>query len=116
MLETTPALFHLGPLAVGTTVLTTWGIMIVLSLGAWLASRRLRLDPGPFQVALEGVVQTIHAAFQEGGTEAFRDTWYWSSSQRSAYSAFGMPFGGGYQRNLGKIGELRVRPVRRFFI
>ncbi|ABK98477.1 F0F1 ATP synthase subunit A [Pelobacter propionicus] len=65
MLETTQALFHLGPLAVGTTVVTTWGIMVVLSLGAWLASRRLRLDPGPFQVALEGVVQTIRAAVEE---------------------------------------------------
>lgn len=65
MLETTQALFHLGPLAVGTTVVTTWGIMVALSLGAWLITRRLRLEPGPLQVALEGVVQTIHAAVEE---------------------------------------------------
>jgi F-type H+-transporting ATPase subunit a len=65
MLDGTQALFHLGPLAVGTTVLTTWGIMIVLSLAAWLITRRLHLDPGPFQVALEGVVQTIRAAVEE---------------------------------------------------
>lgn len=57
-------------------------------------------------------VQTIHAAFQEGGAEAFRDTWYWSSSQRSAYNAFFMHFGDGYQYYGGKYDELRVRPVR----
>jgi F-type H+-transporting ATPase subunit a len=62
MLDATQALFHLGPVAVGMTVVTTWGIMIVLSLTAWLITRRLHLDPGPLQVALEGVVQTIHAA------------------------------------------------------
>jgi F-type H+-transporting ATPase subunit a len=62
MLDTTQTLFHLGPLNVGMTVATTWGIMIVLSLMAWLVTRRLRLDPGPFQAALEGIVQTIHAA------------------------------------------------------
>ena len=60
----------------------------------------------------EDPVQTIHTAFQEGGAEAFRDTWYWSSSQRSAYSAFGMLFVDGLQDYGGKLNELRVRPVR----
>lgn len=45
-----------------------------------------------------------------------KDTWYWSSSQRSAYDVFGMTFGGGYQNGSGKVNELRVRPVRRLFI
>ncbi len=49
--------------------------------------------------------------------EAFaQDRYYWSSSQRSADYAFGMDFDDGYQGFLGKNGELRVRPVRRFFI
>lgn len=49
--------------------------------------------------------------------EAFaKDTWYWSSSQRSATSAFFMLFGGGGQDYYGKGYELRVRPVRRLFI
>ncbi|CAM3898906.1 hypothetical protein CCOS865_02177 [Pseudomonas reidholzensis] len=56
--------------------------------------------------------QTAHEAFQEGGAEAFRDTWYWSSSQRSAIYAFNMDFGAGFQHGHGKSGELRVRPVR----
>ena len=60
--------------------------------------------------------QTSLAAFQEDSAEAFRDTWYWSSSQRSADLAFSMGFGGGNQASLGKGNELRVRPVRRFFI
>lgn len=60
----------------------------------------------------EDPLQTVHVAFQEGGPEAFRDTWYWSSSQRSAYGAFSVDFGGGYQGSCGKYGELRVRPVR----
>jgi len=41
---------------------------------------------------------------------------YWSSSQRSAYYAFTMDFGDGHQGYYGKAHELRVRPVRRFFI
>ena len=45
-----------------------------------------------------------------------KDTWYWSSSQRSAYSAFYVGFGDGTQDFSGKFYELRVRPVRRFFI
>ncbi|MGX9761911.1 DUF1566 domain-containing protein [Pseudomonas shahriarae] len=60
----------------------------------------------------EDPVQTIHTAFQEGGAEAFRDTWYWSSSQRSAYDAFTMYFDDGSQYYVAKYPELRVRPVR----
>lgn len=62
---TANALFHLGPLSLGRTVLTTWGIMAVLALASWLFTRRLRLDPGPLQVAVEGVVEAIHAAVGE---------------------------------------------------
>jgi hypothetical protein len=45
-----------------------------------------------------------------------QDCYYWSSSQRSAYSAFGMDFVGGLQITYDKSNELRVRPVRRLFI
>ena len=45
-----------------------------------------------------------------------QDCYYWSSSQRSADSAFDMIFGGGNQGYDGKLNELRVRPVRRLFI
>ncbi len=45
-----------------------------------------------------------------------QDCYYWSSSQRSAYFAFTMHFGDGFQVTGGKYDELRVRPVRRLFI
>ncbi|SCZ12663.1 DUF1566 domain-containing protein [Pseudomonas sp. NFACC37-1] len=45
-----------------------------------------------------------------------QDCYYWSSSQRSAYYAFFMGFDDGLQTNVAKDYELRVRPVRRFFI
>ena len=60
----------------------------------------------------ENPLQAVHTAFQEGSAEAFRDTWYWSSSQRSAYGAFHMDFADGYQFIGVKGDELRVRPVR----
>lgn len=50
----------------------------------------------------ESPTQTSIEAFQEGGPEAFRDTWYWSSSQRSAYNAFGMYFGVGGQASAAR--------------
>lgn len=45
-----------------------------------------------------------------------QDCYYWSSSQRSAYYAFYMGFDDGYQNYDVKSHELRVRPVRRYFI
>jgi hypothetical protein len=64
----------------------------------------------------ESPVQTTLAAFQAGGAEAFKPTYYWSSSQRSADYAFGMGFDDGFQGTYGKLDELRVRPVRRLLI
>ncbi|MEO6680112.1 MAG: DUF1566 domain-containing protein [Pseudomonas sp.] len=60
----------------------------------------------------ESPAQTTLRAFQAGGAEAFKPTWYWSSSQRSAHGAFLMYFDDGSQHYNGKIYELRVRPVR----
>ena len=60
--------------------------------------------------------QTVFPAFQDDGEEAFSGPWYWSSSQRSAYDAFGVHFGVGYQYYGGKLLELRARPVRRELI
>ncbi|WP_405120704.1 DUF1566 domain-containing protein [Pseudomonas leptonychotis] len=64
----------------------------------------------------ESPAQTAVAAFQAGGAEAFKPHWYWSSSQRSANTAFSMTFDGGSQYSYGKYLELSVRPVRRAFI
>jgi F-type H+-transporting ATPase subunit a len=47
------------------TVWTTWGVMLVLTLVAWLGSRRLRLEPGGLQTVLEAVVSTLRAAIAD---------------------------------------------------
>lgn len=60
----------------------------------------------------ESPAQTSLDAFKHGGPEAFQARWYWSSSQRSAYYAFSMGFGGGIQYYLDKDLECLVRPVR----
>lgn len=52
--------FRIGPIAVFATVVTTWGIMLALGTLSWFATRRLTLDPGPLQAALEGAVSTIY--------------------------------------------------------
>jgi F-type H+-transporting ATPase subunit a len=55
-------LFHIGPLAINDAVVTTWIIMALLALFSILATRRLRLQPGPLQTALEGSLGAIDDA------------------------------------------------------
>jgi hypothetical protein len=69
-------------------------------------------EPAGLLYSDESPTQTTLETFQEGGAEAFLDTWYWSSSQRSASNAFYMYFGDGLQLSYVKASELRVRPVR----
>jgi F-type H+-transporting ATPase subunit a len=56
--------FHLGPFPITGTVVTTWGIMAALFLIAWASTRRLSLEPGPWQVVLEGIVSAIDEAIR----------------------------------------------------
>ncbi|MGD8207310.1 MAG: F0F1 ATP synthase subunit A [Thiohalocapsa sp.] len=63
------ALYELGPVTITSTVITTWAIMAVLGLLAWLLTRHLRTDPGPLQTAVEGVVATIEQAVEEVAPE-----------------------------------------------
>lgn len=48
--------------------------------------------------------------------ELFSKGYHWSSTQRSANSAFSLDFEGGWQTSLGKGYERLVRPVRRKYI
>ncbi len=57
--------FHLGPLGITNTVVTTWAIMLVFAALAAFCSRRLKDEPARWQVALEGIVITIEAAIAE---------------------------------------------------
>jgi len=56
--------FYLGPFPITGTVVTTWGIMGALFLIAWASTRRLSLEPGPWQVVLEGIVSAIDEAIR----------------------------------------------------
>jgi len=58
-------IIELGPVVITNTVVTTWVIMAVIGLLAWLVSRRLRIDPGPVQTAVEGIVSSIEDAVTE---------------------------------------------------
>jgi F-type H+-transporting ATPase subunit a len=49
----------IGPLEVTPTVLTSWAILALLGLAAFVISRRLRIEPSPIQAATEGIVSAI---------------------------------------------------------
>lgn len=58
--------FHVGPLYIGTTVLTTWLLMALLTGVAWLGTRRLSVAaPSRLQTALEGVVLALQQAIED---------------------------------------------------
>lgn len=61
-MEDLVVLFHLGPLAITSIVVTTWGIMLALGVFCWLATRNLTPDPGPLQAMLEGGVCAMEEA------------------------------------------------------
>lgn len=54
--------FQAGPLAITTTVITTWIIIMVLGVFAWYSTRYLADEPGPLQTVLEGIVTSIENA------------------------------------------------------
>ncbi len=54
--------FHIGPLEITTTVITTWIILLVLGLSCWLLTRQLSDRPGPLQTAVEALVTIIENA------------------------------------------------------
>ena len=65
-------LIQLGPVSITNTVITTWGIMIVLGIMGWLTTRSLTVKPGPFQTAIEGIVGSIESAIQSVAPEHTR--------------------------------------------
>jgi F-type H+-transporting ATPase subunit a len=59
------AAFQAGPIVVTTTVVATWGIMVLLAGGGWLITRRLSLCPSSRQAALELVVSAIEEQIRD---------------------------------------------------
>lgn len=63
---TAPVVFALGPVPVTLPVVTTWGLMALMTLAAALATRGLRVErPGRVQTVLELVVQTLRRQIGE---------------------------------------------------
>jgi F-type H+-transporting ATPase subunit a len=60
-----PAFVILGIVSIREPVITTWVLMALIVALAWLSTRRLELDPGPWQSAIEGIVLTIHGAIAD---------------------------------------------------
>jgi F-type H+-transporting ATPase subunit a len=56
------ALFHIGPLPVTNSLLTTWICMALIILVSWLATRRSKLVP----TGLQNLVETAIEMFYEG--------------------------------------------------
>lgn len=55
----TPVLLHLGPVPIAEPVVITWGIMLAMTLGALILTRRLTLIPSAIQAALETLVSGV---------------------------------------------------------
>jgi F-type H+-transporting ATPase subunit a len=64
-MDAASVVFSVGGLRITATVVTTWGLLLVLGLGCLLATRRLSVDdPGLMQTVLEGAVQSIESAIE----------------------------------------------------
>lgn len=55
----TKTLVMIGPVPFTEPVVVTWGLMAVLTLGGWLATRSLKLTPSRYQAMLELIVGAI---------------------------------------------------------
>jgi F-type H+-transporting ATPase subunit a len=62
---TSTVLFNVGPATITRPVVTTWAIMLVLTLASWLVTRRLKLRPDRRQAVLEIVVTGILGQIQD---------------------------------------------------
>jgi F-type H+-transporting ATPase subunit a len=64
-MEPIPVVIAFGAVHVTATVATTFGIVLLLGLASWSATRHLSVEnPGLVQTAVEGAVQAIDAAIE----------------------------------------------------
>ncbi|WP_126444988.1 F0F1 ATP synthase subunit A [Sulfuricystis multivorans] len=64
-MEEAVVIFAFGPVHITATVVTTWGMLLVLGVCARLATRDLSTDaPGMLQTALEGAVLAVENAIE----------------------------------------------------
>ncbi len=58
-------IFQLGPVPITQAILTTWGIMTVLVIGAWMLTRHLDHAPSKRQALLELIFTTLDTQIRE---------------------------------------------------
>ena len=58
----TPVIFEMAGLSITRTVVTTWGIMVGLAGACWLATRRLAVQSGTTQTAVEAIYSAMEDA------------------------------------------------------
>lgn len=58
-------MFHIGPVLITEPVVVTWAIMALLVGGAWVATRRLSLQPSRRQAFFELMVRTVDSQIRE---------------------------------------------------
>ncbi|MGA7803174.1 F0F1 ATP synthase subunit A [Bradyrhizobium sp.] len=56
---TAQIVFHIGPVPITEPVVVTWGLMLVLGVGGWLATRALSFRPSTRQAVVELIVGAI---------------------------------------------------------
>lgn len=61
----TEILFHIGPIPIAESVVTTWGIMVALVSISWLGLQQMKVEGGPLQSTLEVVVQAMADQIRE---------------------------------------------------
>ena len=62
-MEGSNVLFSIGPLQVTSTVTTMWGVIVVLGVFSYLATRKLKTVPGPLQNVAELAVESLQKYF-----------------------------------------------------
>ncbi len=64
--------FDIGPLAFSDSLITTWALMTVIWLCSWIATRKLREEPGLLQTATESMVLAMETAVREVSPADYR--------------------------------------------
>ncbi len=61
----TGSVFQVGPLQITQSILTSFLILVVLSILSWLFTRKLSLKPSKPQIALEGIYLVMQEAIED---------------------------------------------------
>jgi F-type H+-transporting ATPase subunit a len=59
------ASFSIGPFSIAQSILTTWLIILLLALIAWISTRKLSQQPGNYQITLEAIFLALYNAVKD---------------------------------------------------